>query len=43
MKKLAVTTLVMVLSLLVLTSVAFAERGDIGGIGVRTENVKKAK
>lgn len=43
MKKLAVTALVVVLSLLVVASVAFAERGDIGGIGVKAESVKKLK
>ena len=41
MKKLAITALVIVVSLLVVASVASAEHGDIGGIGVRTMSVKK--
>lgn len=45
MKKLVVTALVLVISLLAVASVAMAERGDIGGIGVgiTSTSVKKAK
>ncbi|HYF76592.1 MAG TPA: hypothetical protein VD973_05650 [Symbiobacteriaceae bacterium] len=35
MKKLAITVLVLVLSVLV-SNVAMAERGDIGGVGVKS-------
>jgi hypothetical protein len=35
MKKLAITVLVLVVSVLV-SNVAMAERGDIGGVGVKT-------
>lgn len=43
MKKLVVTALVLIVSLLALAGVATAERGDIGGVGVTSIGAQKLK
>lgn len=43
MNKLAVTVLVLALSLLTFAGAAMAERGDIGGVGVKSMSIKKLR
>jgi hypothetical protein len=43
MKKIAIAALVLVLSVLALSSVALAERGDIGGVGVNSVSPNKLR